>query len=138
MLKKLAMESWNGTQKITLSENCLFLTDNKSHFANSLLEELTSKIRTRNRFEVAYAPWTNGHVESRHSSILKVLRTLKSELHWDDIQWMLRQNLAIVEMAINNIPMKSRANFSDNELFLGVKKKNVTEVFCMKKDKKNK
>jgi hypothetical protein len=114
----LALMAWEGA--FGLAENFTLVTDNGSHFANSLFKELMSHLRGRHRFSVAYAPWTNGAVENMNSSILKIIRQITSELQYDRSQW--QDHIGINESQLNNRPIRSRNGFTAQELFMGFKK----------------
>ena len=54
-----------------LPDTFTLVTDNGSHFANELLQELLKKLRGKHLFSIAYQPWTNGAMEVRNRMILK-------------------------------------------------------------------
>ncbi|MFI5421215.1 MAG: RNase H-like domain-containing protein, partial [Nitrososphaerales archaeon] len=51
----------------------MFVSDQGSHFLNSLIEELCLKLHIRHHFTLAYCPWSNGTAEVVNRRILHVL-----------------------------------------------------------------
>ena len=56
-----------------------FLADNSGEFANTKLDELTSKMRLTVRFGPAFSPWSNGINERNHVSADIMIKTMR----WD-------------------------------------------------------
>lgn len=82
-----------------LIQNSILVTDNGSHFANILLKSLSKALRFDHQFSIAYSPWSNGSIESRNPSILKLLRTLTSELRLTKNEWS--DHITIINHIIN-------------------------------------
>jgi transposase InsO family protein len=109
------------------------VTDGGSHFANSLVRELTKKLKVQHHITVAYSPWANGKAERLNREILRVLRILLSELklpqHTD--QWKML--LPSVQYCLNNTPRKRLAGKSADEVFLAVKATTPLEFIVVDK-----
>ena len=67
---------------------------------------------------VAYAPWSNGSVDSKNQQILKAIRTLTLELNLALNEWP--HVLPLVEKLINSTAIPSRMNLTADELFLNL------------------
>lgn len=83
---------------------------------------------------MAHAPRPNEKNESRNSSVLEVLRNLKSELKWRRNEWSEKPNSSLIETSISNALLKSRSQYTANEIFLGVKKETIVDIFSSKKE----
>eukprot|EP00924_Labyrinthula_sp_SR-Ha-C_P013238 augustus_masked-scaffold_45-processed-gene-0.0-mRNA-1 protein AED:1.00 eAED:1.00 QI:0/0/0/0/1/1/10/0/767 len=84
----------------------LLVTDNASHFANALMEELTRSISFEQSFNIAYEPWTNGAVEITNSGILKHMRALISQYSLRETQWP--SLIPLLNHIVNNKPSDRR------------------------------
>ena len=83
----------------------VIVTDGGSHFANSLIKELCSKLRIRHHITVAYAPWSNGKAERVNREFLKTLRILLSAVGYTTLDnW--RCLLPSLQYHLNNTPRK--------------------------------
>lgn len=103
-----------------LPRGAMIVTDNGSHFANSLLSELSNFFRFRHHFVVAYAPWTNGAAEVTNSEVLGLFKPLMSECgpsrtldQWPDL-------IPQVMMYLNHKPRRSLNGLSPNQVHLGL------------------
>ena len=85
-------------------------------------------------FSVAHAPWSNGHVESKNSAILKLIRTLTHELMLNQGDWETQLN--IIMGILNNRRIASRCNKTPNELFLHISPEEVTNPWGLKRTKR--
>eukprot|EP00924_Labyrinthula_sp_SR-Ha-C_P003686 snap_masked-scaffold_3-processed-gene-2.39-mRNA-1 protein AED:0.48 eAED:0.48 QI:0/-1/0/1/-1/1/1/0/1861 len=115
----IALEKWRAD--FGFSEVFTIATDNGSHFANSLLNELAKRIGFEQYFTVVYSPWTNGSTEVMNSSILRYLRSLVSQFGMQESEWPYL--LPLITYILNNKPMESRGGRTANELFLYFKPK---------------
>src|ERR1700738_5296989 len=80
------------TAKILYNEIfCLFgppneiLTDQGTHFANSVISNLYELVNVRHKFSTPYHPQTNGLTENFNETLINVLRkvTINYPTHWD-------------------------------------------------------
>ena len=101
-----------------LNDKFLLVTDNGSHYANQILKSLTRELRFTQNFSVAYAPWSNGVVENINSPILRMIKSMTSELQLKDQEWP--KLLPQIQYLLNNTRMQRRKNFTPNELFTGI------------------
>ena len=100
-----------------LADTFILVTDNASHFANTLMRQLTKVLKFTHNFSIAYSPWSNGTVEVVNSKILRHLKQLVSEYSLYEADWpRLINQIAYI---INNRPMQSRNGMTPNKLFLG-------------------
>ncbi len=99
-----------------LRMDTIIVTDGGSHFANSLVAELTHKLRIRHHITVAYSPWSNGKAERLNREFLKVLRVMLSELSLESKYWTLV--LSQVQFKLNNTPRKRLNDKTSDEIFL--------------------
>eukprot|EP00924_Labyrinthula_sp_SR-Ha-C_P011960 maker-scaffold_26-snap-gene-0.5-mRNA-1 protein AED:0.35 eAED:0.35 QI:0/0/0/1/0/0/2/0/319 len=102
-----------------MSNHCLIVTDNASHFSNQLLTELSRSFSYIQSLSIAYSPWTNGSIEVINSKILHYIKTIASDYGLTDTEWP--SILETINYIMNNRPMVSRNNFTADELFLEVK-----------------
>ena len=68
----------------------MFMSDSPTHFKNETLRLLAKGLNTRHHFTFPYAPWSNGAVERLGKELLRVCRSLLSELKlplnsWTDL-----------------------------------------------------
>eukprot|EP00924_Labyrinthula_sp_SR-Ha-C_P001902 augustus_masked-scaffold_30-processed-gene-2.69-mRNA-1 protein AED:0.48 eAED:0.48 QI:0/-1/0/1/-1/1/1/0/1817 len=109
-----ALLKWRGD--FGFNPYFLLVTDNASHFANDLMEKLTRTISFEQSFSIAYAPWTNGAIETTNSIILKHMRSLISQYSLHETQWP--SLIPLLNHIINNKPSDRRGGYTSNELFL--------------------
>lgn len=65
----------------------MLISDQGSHFMNSVMQALARELRLSHHFTIAYSPWANGTVEVVNREVLRVLRKLSSELQLGHRQW---------------------------------------------------
>ena len=100
-----------------LPEKCVLMTDNGSHFANTLLKKLTADLRMTTNFTVAYAPWTNGSAESANKPILRLLQTMVSEYSLHESEWPKLLNP--IMHVLNNRKRERCGGLTPNQVFFG-------------------
>ena len=105
-----------------LPRGTMIVTDNGSHFANSLLRQLSKFFKFRHHFVVAYAPWANGTAEVTNSEVLGMFKCLLSECgpsmtldQWPDL-------IPQVMMYLNHKQRRSLGGLSPNQVHLGLPK----------------
>jgi hypothetical protein len=65
----------------------IHISDQESHFKNSVIKELHRLMGTRAHYTVAYSPWSNGTVKVVNYSILRCMRSLLSEFKMQLHEW---------------------------------------------------
>ena len=63
------------------------VSDQGSHFKNTLIRELTDEVRTNHHFTTAYSPWANGSVERVCREVLRSCKALISEWKLSPKDW---------------------------------------------------
>ena len=81
-----------------------WISDQGSHFKNSVLAELSRQYDCYHHVTLAYCPWSNGTVESMMHSILTLFRRLLLELDLETEAWP--DLVPMVQTALNHAPSK--------------------------------
>eukprot|EP00924_Labyrinthula_sp_SR-Ha-C_P015671 snap_masked-scaffold_4-processed-gene-6.8-mRNA-1 protein AED:1.00 eAED:1.00 QI:0/-1/0/0/-1/1/1/0/336 len=102
---------------LELKPEFLLVTDRGSHFENILLKEMEQWFRYSHRYAISYAPWTNGAIEATNDRILKLLRSMCSELHIASEDWP--RLLPAIMATMNMTRTKRNQMLTPNELFMG-------------------
>ena len=63
------------------------ISDQGSHFKNSVVQELNRRLATKHHFTLPYAPWSNGTVEVVNRELRELLRVWVSEFRMDLREW---------------------------------------------------
>jgi hypothetical protein len=117
-----ALISWRA--RYDLPSAATIVTDQGSHFANSLLREISQQLKFQHHFTVAYAPWSNGTAEVTNQSILRLMRAILSEAGPEYTLEDWPKFLPQVVMYLNQMPRKSLMLAgswrSPNAVFLGL------------------
>ncbi|KAJ8558819.1 hypothetical protein ON010_g8630 [Phytophthora cinnamomi] len=79
-----------------------WVSDQGSHFKNTLIELLRRKLGAHHHFVTAYSPWANGTVEVVNRLILRCIKAILSEQRLAISQWP--EVLPVVQMALNHLP----------------------------------
>ena len=101
-----------------LLPDTVFVTDGGSHFANSLVRLLVTRLNLQHHFTVAYSPWTNGTAERVNREVLKLLRVVLSEARspMENCQYFLPS----VQFFLNNTPRARLGGRTSDHVFLGM------------------
>jgi hypothetical protein len=99
-----------------LRRDTLIVTDGGSHFANSLMKELSNRLHFRHHITVAYSPWSNGKAERVNREILKLFRVLLAELKMNETDWP--KLISQVQFQLNNTPRARLNGLTSDEYFL--------------------
>jgi hypothetical protein len=78
-----ALLRWYGMFGISL----VHVSDQGSHFKNSVIAELNRRLTTKHHFTLPYAPWSNGTVEIVNKALRKLLKVWISEFRLVLKQW---------------------------------------------------
>ena len=80
------------------------VTDQGSHFKNSLIRGLTEETRVGHHFTTAYSPWANGSVERVCREVLRSCRALLSEWKMGPREWPAI--LEAIQAVLNHAPLR--------------------------------
>ncbi|KAF0731194.1 hypothetical protein Ae201684_011457 [Aphanomyces euteiches] len=118
-----------------------WVSDSGSHFKNEVIDKLRKAAGAHHHFATAYCPWANGTVEVVNRLILRVVKTLTSELKLRSTDWHLV--LALVQGALNHMPSDRLNGVAPVTAFTGLPAttplsafvnpitKEVTDIDCM-------
>ncbi|OWY94756.1 hypothetical protein PHMEG_00035426, partial [Phytophthora megakarya] len=117
----LHMEFLSMGETIRVGQEIWFaawMSDQVSHFKNQILEGLSRRVGTLQKFVPVYTPWVNDTVERLNQDILQVFRALLMEWNLDTKHW--EYVLPVVPHYLNNSPVASFANRFPVQLFTGL------------------
>jgi transposase InsO family protein len=95
-----------------------WISDQGSHFKNSIIAELRKLTRGHHHFSLPYTPWSNGTVEVVNRELVRCLKALRLEFKLPFKSWPAL--LPIVQSALNNTILPRLGNRSSTEVFLGL------------------
>ena len=93
---------WFATFGVALQ----WVSDQGTHFVNSVMRGLRKQLRAEHHFTTAYSAWANGVVERMNRELLRVLRTLLAELNQPEEEW--HKLLPTVQLTCNSTTSASR------------------------------
>lgn len=93
------------------------MSDGPTHFKNETVRLVSKGLKTPHHFTLPYCPWSNGAVERLGRELLRVLRSLISELQMDQKEWP--DLIPIVQSVLNNSPSPHRGNVCPLTAFMG-------------------
>jgi len=93
------------------------VSDQGSHFKNSLIKELVDELRSKHHFTTAYSPWANGTVERVCREVLRACKALLREWKLSPREWP--SVYEAVQSVINHAPSRT----------FGLRDKNVPGVY---------
>jgi hypothetical protein len=96
----------------------IHVSDQGTHFKNSVIAELHRLSGSRHHYTVAYSPWSNGTVEIVNESILRCLRSLLSEFKMKPSEWP--KLLCLVQGVLNHSPSRTLGGLSPITVFTGL------------------
>ena len=94
-----------------------FMSDGPTHFRNESIRLLAKGLRTRHHFTMAYCPWSNGAIERLGKELLRVSRSVLSELQLSPDVWP--DLLPVFQSVINNSLSPQRNNIAPITAFTG-------------------
>lgn len=97
----------------------IWVSDGGSHYQNKIMEGLREQLHVQHHITVAYAPWSNGTVESMMKQILRVFRAICSEFRYTFSHW--KELVPVVQAALNLAPSQKLGMRSPAQVFLGFK-----------------
>ena len=101
-------------------------SDQGSHFANKVVEELSHRLGIKQHLTVAYAPWSNGMVERRCKTFSEVLRLMLSEARVPASEWP--SLLPLIQSVMNNTPSVAIGGFAPVEVHTGLSPRSPLSV----------
>ena len=93
------------------------MSDGPTHFKNETLRLVAKGLKAHHHFTLAYCPWSNGAVERLGRELLRVVRSVLSELQMDKKEWP--DLIPIVQSVLNNSPSPQRGNVCPITAFMG-------------------
>jgi len=109
-----AMLSWHAR----FGAPRLWISDQGTHFKNSVIDLLCKQLKCEQSFSVTYSPWINGSIERLNRDIVQVMRAMVLEWKVDHRDWL--SLVPLVQASLNHTPVPSLANRSPLELFTGL------------------
>lgn len=94
-----------------------FMSDGPTHFRNETVRLISKGLKVPHHFTLPYSPWSNGAVERLGRELLRVMRSVLSELQMPFTEWP--DILPLVQSALNNSPSPQRGNISPFTAFMG-------------------
>ena len=105
---------------------CL-VSDRGSHFVNSVVQDLRSRMKSQQHLVTAYCPWAN-RAERPNKDMMAAFRVILAEYKIGMENWP--EALPIVQSVLNSTPVDSLAGLSPMEVFLGREPKTpLTTIF---------
>ena len=114
--------AWHS--RFGLRKDSIHISDQGTHFKNSVCRELERCLGIKHRFTPAHSPWSNGTVEVVNRHLLKCLRSLSSELRVKE--W--RTLIPLVQAALNLNPSPTLGGLSPTKVFTGLSVDNPISV----------
>ena len=106
---------WKG--RYGLPTSVTLVSDQGSHFANSLVRLIAKKLRMNHHFSAVYSPWANGSAEVTNREILRILRTLTSEYALPLQDW---PKLIPEVLTFANNKVAPETGLSPNQIYMGL------------------
>lgn len=94
-----------------------FMFDGPTHFKNETMRLVSKGLTTAHQFTLPYCPWSNEAVESLGRELLRIFRSVLSELQLNQTEWT--DLLPIVQSVLNNSPSPQRENIFPIKAFTG-------------------
>ena len=108
-----------------------WVSDQGSHFKNQAVEGVRKVWGAQHHFVTAYCPWANGTVEVVNRMLLKVLKSMSSELKQKPNQWSLL--LSQVQAALNLQPASRLNGMAPVTAFLALPAATPLKIFYSEK-----
>jgi hypothetical protein len=84
-----------------------WVSDQGSHFKNTVMADIQKQLGTNHHFTTAYSPWANGTVEAVCKQTVRAARALLSEIHLAPQEWPCV--LPAIQAVLNNSTSSHRA-----------------------------
>ena len=102
----LALQDWFSSYGVVPT----WVSDQGSHFKNTVIRELNEKLGAEHKFSLPYCPWSNGTIERVNRYTLNVFRALLSEFRILPREWVRLKPL--VQMSLNHTAVPSLGNLA--------------------------
>jgi transposase InsO family protein len=120
-----ALLKWYSMFGIALTH----VSDQGSHFKNSVVAELNRRLSTKHHFTLPYTPWSNGTAEIVNKEIRKLIRVWISEFRIQLKQWPLL--IPLMMHAINFSPSQRLHGYPPAMVFGGfTTNQNIDMIFA--------
>lgn len=96
----------------------MLMSDGPTHFKNETVRMVCKNLKVPHHFTLPYSPWSNGAVERLGKELLRVLRSVCSEMQLRPEEWT--DLLPLVQSALNNAPSPQRGNIPPLTAFTGL------------------
>lgn len=94
------------------------MSDGPTHFKNETLRSVSKGLKVPHHFTLPYTPWSNGAVERLGKELLRIFRSVISELGMNFEEWT--DLVPLVQSALNQAPAPQRGNVSPITAFTGL------------------
>lgn len=105
----------------------IWISDQGTHFKNEVLAEVCKRLKSEQKFTVAYSPWINGSIERVNRDLIQVLRVMCLEYKKDIRDWTMF--VSLLRATINHTPVPSLGNKAPVVLFCALPLPTLLE-FC--------
>lgn len=95
----------------------MLMSNGPTHFKNEAVRLVSKGLKVPHHFTLPYTPWSNGAVERLGKEVLRVFRSVCSELQLRPEEWT--DLLPLIQSALNNAPSPQRGNVSPLTAFTG-------------------
>ena len=106
-----------------------WVSDQGSHFLNTVMTDLKHKLQAEHHFTVVYAPKSNGQVERVNREIKEKATALLLDWKLPAKSWP--EVVAIVNFILNNTPSKRLGGYAPIEVFMGHERSSPLDVIFM-------
>lgn len=94
-----------------------WVSDQPTHFKNSVIASLTKKLKSCHHFVTAYCPWANGSVERVNRELGTLFRTILAEFKMPFEHWP--QVLPLLQYILNQTPVDSLSGLAPIQVAMG-------------------
>lgn len=102
----------------TFTAPVMLMSDCGTHFKNATVRKLARGLKTPHHFTLPYSPWSNGAVERLGREVLRMFRSIMSELELPVNEWT--DIVPVVQSALNNAPSPQRGGLCPITIFTGL------------------
>jgi hypothetical protein len=101
------------------------VSDQGSHFKNSVIQEINRRLHSQHHFTTAYSPIANGSIEIIVKDFSTTLQKLRFETNTPTREW--KSLLPMVQFALNHTPRKDKCNLAPVEIMTGIPPSNALD-----------
>eukprot|EP00300_Choanocystis_sp_HF-7_P042111 c8876_g2_i1.p1 GENE.c8876_g2_i1~~c8876_g2_i1.p1 ORF type:complete len:548 (-),score=66.37 c8876_g2_i1:54-1697(-) len=110
----------------------LWVSDQGTHFKNTIVGELARLLKVDHHFTVVYSPWANGVVERENREVVRVFRALLAENRMQPSDWSCL--VPIVQSVLNSSPSPRLGGVSPREIMMGLPPMAPLEIAYVRPD----